>query len=72
MTKVFLCAEEGRCGRALFASDIADLIDGDGASPPLRSEGSRLTVVVIERRNLPKISIEGAMSAFYAFRFWHG
>ena len=72
MTKVFLCAEEGRCGRGLFASDIADLCDGDGALPPSRSEGSRLTVKILERRNLTKISIEGAMSAFCAFRFWHG
>ena len=72
VTKVFLCAEEGRCGRGLFASDIADLTDGDGASPTLRGEGSRLTVKILERRNFIKISIEGAMSAFYAFRFWHG
>ena len=43
MTKVFLCAEEGRSGRGLFASDIADLSDADGAFPTSRSEGSRLT-----------------------------
>ena len=80
VTKVFLCAAgrtDGRTDAAatdFYQFDICDLSNAntDGVSFGRNNERSRLTVTKIERDIIAFVNIVmGAMSDFYAFRFWH-
>ena len=66
---------DGRSGDGLLPRDISDLsnADTDGVSLGRNNERSRLmTVTTIERDIIAFVDIVmGAMSDFYAFRFWH-